>query len=81
MDALLSIVERVSRLSPVNDVVNKIVDRIAPKAIAQACWGNCVLGSYCSNNQRIVVYGVQIQPYPGYYVCVSPACSVPSGAC
>ena len=81
MNTLLSAAERVSRLGVINTLVGKIADRIAPSASAQACTGNCVLGSYCSNHQRIVVYGVQIQPYPGYYVCVSPACSVPSGAC
>src|SRR5258705_402736 len=58
MDTLLSIADRVSRLSPVNNMVNKIVDRIAPKAIAQACGGNCVIYyGGCYNHQQQIVRG------------------------
>ncbi len=71
MDTLLSIADRVSRLSPVNNMVNKIVDRIAPKAIAQACGGNCVIYyGGCYNHQQQIVRGNSV----GYY-CAGPFCT------
>ncbi len=37
-----------TRLGPINSAVDKIVDRIAPKATAKACWSGQLCNKWCT---------------------------------
>lgn len=58
MNLLLSAADRLSRMSAINTLVGKIADGFSPKAIAKACYGNCLMSQgSCVNHQRSAVYG------------------------
>ena len=72
MSTLLSVADRLSRMSAVSGLVDKIADRIAPHASAKACGGGCtVYYGGCYNHQRQVVYGNSCGQY-----CCNPTCTV-----
>jgi hypothetical protein len=49
-DRLLSEIARISQhISPIDHLLNKIVDVVVPQAQAQACGGGVYLGSGCTN--------------------------------
>lgn len=59
MNTLLAVAENVSRVGAINALVARLADRIAPKAIAQACGGVCVIYTGgCYNHQQEIVRGM-----------------------
>jgi len=74
MDKLLSAAERLSQVGPINALVDRIANSVAPKTTAKAC-GGCLL--YCGPggpNGRLAVYGTLITIPGGRVVCGGPNC-------
>lgn len=73
MNTLLTMAENFSQIGPINALVGKIADRIAPKATAKACSG-CLV--YCGPGGPQAPYGGRIAVYGTVYgsYCGSPYC-------